>query len=480
MPTRCAEAIALLVFRLIADLSQEEVAAIVGLSEKTICEYERGGKGLSEANFRRLVEALGFGEREIDRVLRSVREAVAARAGEDAPEDPLRDFLEDAVWEGGRWLLGELRAAAEAARWQRERERGEALWKRLKRHPRADRLYLVAAVRAFRHWSLGEALCEQSRRAAGNRADAAVELAELALKVGEHADLDPAGRARLQGYAWAFIGNARRVGGDLPSAEEAFVKSDALWKEGEGAAGPPLDVARLWDLKASLRREQGRCEESLTLLDRALAVASCTGATARLLIKKALAFERQGDLVSAVVTFNEAEPDLAAEKEPRQAFSWVMGFARVLLELERVDEAAALLPRAQALALQLGNELDALRTRWMEARLAEAQGDRPAAITALDGLAAAFLRHKMPFDAALALLEQAVLYLEDGHTVKVKHLTRQLAPVFAAQQVPQEALANLRLFYEAAQHETLTLASARETLALLRRAAYGHGHQRRD
>src|SRR5262249_50891688 len=153
--------------------------------------------------------------------------AVAARAGEEMQEDPLREFLEDAVWEGGRWLLGEFRSAAEAARWERERSRGEGLWKRLKKHPRADRPHLIRSVRAFQHWSLSEFLCFQSERVAGHRADQAVELAELAVQAAEQADLEPAGRARLQGFAWGFLANARRVAGSLPPAEEAFAKSDA-------------------------------------------------------------------------------------------------------------------------------------------------------------------------------------------------------------------------------------------------------------
>lgn len=355
----------------------------------------------------------------------------------------------------------------------------ENLWKVLAALP--GRLRHVAVAEGEEYHSLGLCtwICEASARSAGDMAGGAIDMAEVAVKVSEHADLDPAGRARLQGFAWGFVGNARRVGGSLPSAEEAFARSEVLWAEG-GAAGLPLDESRLWDLKASLRREQGRCREALDLLDRALAVAASAGARARLLIKKALTFERQGDLAAAVLSFQAAGPDVDAEHEPRQAFSWVMGLARVLLTLDRVDEAAALLPQAHALALRFGNELDTLRTRWLEARLAEAQGDRPAAIAALDGLAAAFLRYKIPFDAALALLELAVLYLEDGDTAKVKELTLQLAPVFAAQQVPQEALANLRLFYEAAQRETLTLAAAREALAALRRAGGGPGSQRND
>ena len=65
-------------------------------------------------------------------------------------------------------------------------------------------------------------------------------LAGLARRVAERVPTE-AWRARLQGYAWAFTGNARRVQGNLPAADEAFLRAARLWPEGESAEpGPPL------------------------------------------------------------------------------------------------------------------------------------------------------------------------------------------------------------------------------------------------
>jgi hypothetical protein len=62
-------------------------------------------------------------------------------------------------------------------------------------------------------------------------------------------------RLRLQGWASAFVGNARRAQGNLVGAEAAFARSQKLWQA--GAPGDPglLDESRLVELEASLPQD---------------------------------------------------------------------------------------------------------------------------------------------------------------------------------------------------------------------------------
>lgn len=80
-----------------------------------------------------------------------------------------------------------------------------------------------------------------------------------------------------------------------------------------------------------------------------------------------------------------------------------------------------------------------------------------------------FLARGIPFDAALASLELAVVLLEQGRTAEVKETTLLLAPLFGALEVDREALASLQLFCEASERENATLAEARRLCDLLRR-----------
>ena len=141
------------------------------------------------------------------------------------------------------------------------RQEARRNWERLKRHPPARRRALVEGKPELRSWALCELLCAESIRAAADDADRAVELADLALRI---ADLTPGEQTwcwRVQGYAWAHVGNARRVKGDLPGADEGFSTSEMLWKA--GAPGDPgiLDQALVLGLEASLRIEQNRLKE---------------------------------------------------------------------------------------------------------------------------------------------------------------------------------------------------------------------------
>ena len=74
-----------------------------------------------------------------------------------------------------------------------------------------------------------------------------------------------------------------------------------------------------------------------------------------------------------------------------------------------------------------------LRLSWLEGRLAAAFGRREEAIAALRGVRDGFADRKIAYDTALASLELAVLYLEEGRTSEVKDLAGKMVWIFQAQ-----------------------------------------------
>jgi histidinol-phosphate/aromatic aminotransferase/cobyric acid decarboxylase-like protein len=108
-------------------------------------------------------------------------------------------------------------------------------------------------------------------------------------------------------------------------------------------------------------------------------------------------------------------------------------------------------------AARTGNDLDILRVRWLEGRVAAGTGRREEAVAALEAVRAAFTSRTMAFDAALASLEVAMLLLEDRRTREVKALAEEMVWIFKGQGIHREALAAFNLFSEAARHEALTL-----------------------
>src|SRR3954452_22767411 len=87
----------------------------------------------------------------------------------------------------------------------------------------------------------------------------------------------------------------------------------------------------------------------------------------------------------------------------------------------------------------------------------------------LDRVRREFLSREIAYDTAVASLELAVLYLEDGRSAEVKTIAAELTPIFAAQQVARETLAAVELFCQAVQQETATAELVRGCLQELRR-----------
>jgi hypothetical protein len=81
----------------------------------------------------------------------------------------------------------------------------------------------------------------------------------------------------------------------------------------------------------------------------------------------------------------------------------------------------------------------------------------------------------MSYDVALAMLEEAVLLLEESRIAESRALARSLVELFESKGVHREALAALRLFQEAAERDEATAELARRVLGYLFRARYDQG-----
>ncbi|MFL6293498.1 MAG: tetratricopeptide repeat protein, partial [Thermoanaerobaculia bacterium] len=324
---------------------------------------------------------------------------------------------------------------------------------------------------AYRTWALAERLALASGAKAADDADAALDLARLAVRV---AELTPGGagwRSRVAGFCRGFLGNAQRVKGDFPAAEEAFLQSDRLWLAGAAAdPGLILDGTRLLDLKASFRRSQGRYDESFQLLEEALARCGSRHAEGRVLLQMAVTLEQKGDWEKAIEMLEQASSRIDPRKEPR--LLWVVRFSMGvnLCNALRFGAALELLPEVRRLALQLGNGLDLLRVRWLDALISAGLGRVEQAVADLAYVAGELIALGIAFDAARACLDLAQLYLQQGRAAEVTRIAGQVVEVFKAQRVQEPALAAVILFQEAAEQERATIELARQLSSYLRRA----------
>jgi len=344
------------------------------------------------------------------------------------------------------------------------------LWARLQGRTHSARLALVEEVPAYQSWALAEKLCAESIHAAADDPKEAVHLATLAWRVVERLSGEPAWLSLLAGYVWAHIGNARRVASDLPGAEEAFRLAWKLWKEGAVADIGLLDGSRLFDLEASLLRDQRKMAAALERLEQALAMHPAGERRGPILLKKGATLEQVGSYEAAVEALQEAVPWIDRDHEPRNFCVLRFNLNVCRCHASRFADAEAGLGELRALTA--GQEMDRLKLRWLEGRIDGGLGRTAQAIEALLEARAGFSRQEIRYDEALISLELAGLYLQQGRTAEVKALVAAMEPVFRAQGVHTEAHKALALFRRAVELETVSLELVRRLVAYLYRAQH--------
>jgi tetratricopeptide (TPR) repeat protein len=368
-----------------------------------------------------------------------------------------------------------LRLQEEMGHWNEEvavLESREApgLWARLAAQPYAEQVRRVEEDEGLHAWGLCQLLLTKSREAVFDHPALAVDLANLAVKVTAHLGeaYDPAWVLDLKARAFAYLGNALRVLGELRSAEEAFQKAEkCLAQSGTGNARIEAEVL---DLQSSLRRAQRRLEESLELVDRALLLHRESNDSHRIgkaLLKKAKVLEEMGDLDEAINLLRHSEIDPAIE--PR-LFAYSCCNLGVCLTLAgRYEEAELLLPEIRELLRDAAQPVDLVRLRWIEGNIHLGLGRIGPAEASFREVQREFLARQMGYDAALVSLDLAALYAQEDCHEDLKRLAAELMPIFEARDIPREALGTLLLFQRACEEELMTVALARELSEYLRR-----------
>lgn len=458
--------------------TQKELAQAARASSNVLSGYETGFRPLSLRKLEDLSAAMGFGPAVVDVALLGVETLLAVST---PPSARSLVSLTEAEWhriqraaaasarEAVEKTCGALTESVLSARAREERRIAGEQWERLRPLPPRDRRALVESDRELQNWALCERLCAESEKAAADEASRALELADLALRVAQLVTGEEGARSQIQGYAWAFVGNARRVASRLPEAEEAFKKSRLLRQAGVDFKPGLLDEGQLVDLEASLCRDQRRFDDALVLHDQALSVLN-QRASVSILLNKSATQEQMGDFDASIATLEKAAFQVDSEREPRLLFGLRFNLATNLIHQDRHTEAAALLPEVRQLAVKMGNGLDLVRVVWLESRVFSGLGQREEAMASLEQVRGEFTTREIAYDAALVSLELAVLYLEDDRTAEVRILARQMLWIFKSQGVHREALAALKLFCEAAEREQATVELARRIADYLEKA----------
>ncbi len=385
---------------------------------------------------------------------------------------PIAHELQASIWAAANAVFRTAHVsildAVVAAQAENDRTAAARTWSRLSAADERNRLVLVERTPGVATWALVERLAAESIEEAPDRPDTAMKLARLALRSAELAPVSDALRGCLLGYAHAHIGNAHRVLAELRLSEAEFVIARELWPEGFAAPAGLISEALLFDLEASLRRDQRQLDKALVLIDHALALVGEEPARGLIYFNKGFILEQQGNFEGALEALRAAAPWIDETSQPRHYAGLLFNLCVTLVNLSRFSEAREILPGVRERFLQAGKAIHLIRLSWLEGRIQEGLGDYEGAISTLDQVRTDFTSKDRFYDAALAGLDLAILYLRADRTVETRDLARRMAAVFRDLDIKREELAAVRLFLEAAEREAATVELARRAAAALR------------
>jgi tetratricopeptide (TPR) repeat protein len=274
----------------------------------------------------------------------------------------------------------------------------------------------------------------------------------------------------LRARAYAHLGNARRVVGELLSAEASFRKADSCLARSH--TGNLWAEAEVLDMKGSLMMDQRRFEKARKLFDRARALYLQEGdshGVAKVFLLKAKLFREMEDLEQSIALLQRSREEIDPAQEPLLFATSRYNLLVALSRAGRFGEALDLLPEVRALLQETARPLDWVRFRWTEGSIAFGLGRLDEAEAAYREVQQAFLKHGVLYSVALVSLDLALLLSGQARTEELKRLAAELMEIFSAQEVHREATAALVLFQRACEEERVTAELISRLAELLRR-----------
>jgi tetratricopeptide (TPR) repeat protein len=341
----------------------------------------------------------------------------------------------------------------------------------LDQRPPEERADLIEEEESLHTWGLCHLLLKRSLAAARQDPGSAFDLADQAVGLTAHlgSTYDPQWVLGLRARALACRANARRVLGELRSAESDFRKARGCLDR-SGMEGSRFE-AEVLDLESSLRRDQRRFESALDLAEQALGLyrkIQDSHGTGKMFLQKAKILEDSSNLDGAIELLRRPEEAIDSEREPHLYATARFNLLCCLVRGGRHQDAESLLPEVRARFRVTAQPLDNVRLRWTEGAVAFGLGQDQEAETAFREVQAEFLALHMDYNAALVALDRAVLLSKQGRGTELKQLAVDLMATFEAREIHRESTAVLILFQRACEEERMTADLARQLAGLLR------------
>lgn len=351
---------------------------------------------------------------------------------------------------------------------------GVAAWlgERLLHVPRERRQIVLQNSTRYRTPEVCSWLVEHSDGLRFEDPVAMIEAASLAVQVAEALgdEPTPAVAADHRAEARASLANAQRVLGDLHAAEESFgTAADHLLN----GSGDPLVSARFARLKGGLEVDRHNFDEALKLYLGAFRTYMDLGEhhrAGRTLVRMAIALTYADKPEEAMECLHLSLRLVDVRVEPGIVISAAHSMAYLYAQEGEAATARRLIRVTYPLYRAVPGRVALVRLAWMEGRVLVACGLLAEAEIRLAAVRDDFHRRGMAFDAALAGLDLAGVYLQTGQLAKVATLAQEMHAVFSSQGLGDRAAAALLLLATAAREQRLTQEVITQAVARVKEA----------
>jgi tetratricopeptide (TPR) repeat protein len=391
--------------------------------------------------------------------------AMAMFTPEAAPEPPLSTAEEDSY---DRAISAAFATAFEHEQALRlDREAGERKAEELQSRSQSAVLPEGAVT-----WGFCEALIEKSRALRHTDAAGMLHLANLARLAADRLDVAAYGAERridMQARAWAELANAYRINDEVSQAEAAMACALDLRRQG---SGDPLLYARIADLNASLLCSQRRFKEVSRMLDLAQALHrrySGPHEVGRVLILKGAYTAVAGRPEEGLQLLVRGLTLIDRTRDSYLTFQALGNILLLRVELGNYEDARRQLQRMRPLFAVHATKLDLVRLHRIEGQIAAGLGDLVTAEATFQQIRQDFEDAGRGYDAALASLDLASVWLRQNRTAEVRGLVGEIVATFRALGVEREALSALHMLRDALDREQAVLEILRLTGGILRR-----------
>ena len=319
---------------------------------------------------------------------------------------------------------------------------------------------------------LYKALLERSWAVRHEDPSEMVTLARFAVEVAQNLDSSRYAaelQADLEARAWGELGNALRVADDLDEAERAFGTAFDLLALG---SGEPLLKARLYDLHASYlgtRRQFELAFVSLDIVHAAYLDLNDPHLAGRALLIKAIYTHYNGQSEEAIRLNKDGLRLIDKDRDPSLAFFAIHNHLWFLVACGRFQEAKKTLFLSRRDLGNIKGQVNALKLRWLEGQISAGLKEWKSAESALREVRIGFERAGLGFAAALASLELALVWMQQGRYRESERLALDTVEVFVALRIRREALGAMMVLRDAFEQQKANVALLRGIVKYLRR-----------